>query len=312
MRPTLPAAACALSLVAASAAASAIEPAAQAAPPAKPAPYALPFMLRPLTAGNVVRLDTVFAFAEPRTTVPVLALGSYKVLPELAAIVRLGVIHNAPTPQTPAEQAGTSFINPAIGALYAIPIGDAVKASLFLATTIPVGTGGGDEPHLPTRKANLAGIFARASMDNALFQVNYLTPIAGAGIGYIANGLTLQAEATLLQLIRVRGAAQDKDAARTNLTAGLHFGFFMVPQLSLGMELRYQLWLSNPTIEADPDDSKLDNWVLGLGPRGHFKLGEKVWVRPAVSFSMGLDRPTGFSGTGQEYKLLQVDVPVAF
>lgn len=306
--------------------AAAEEPAAAAAPapaeaqapaqPAKPppAPYSLPWMLRPVTAGNVVRLDTTLAFAKSTTTVPVMVLGSYKVLPNLAAIVRLGVIHNEPKEGT----AATSFINPAIGALYSIPIGKTVKAGLFGAVTIPVGTGGGNNPDLPKRTADLAGIFARASMDNALFQINYMTPIVGAGIAYINDGMTLQAEATVLELIRVRGAEVDKDAARTNITAGLHFGWFLIPQLSFGAELRYQYWASHPTIEADiaankPNAGvKTDNWTLGFGPRAHIKLNDKMWLRPGVQLTMGLDQPTGFSAGGSEHKIVQVDIPFSF
>lgn len=285
-------------------------PAAEAPKPA-PAPYSLPWMLRTAIPGNSVRLDTVFAFSKPRFTVPVLLFGSYKILPNLAAIVRLGVIHNEA--EDPKIGSGTAFVNPAIGVLYGLPLGKSVKTSFFLGTTLPVGTGGGDTPNAAARSANLpSGIFARASMDNALFQINYLTPMVGADIAFVADGFTVQAEVTLLELIRVRGAAVDKDAARTNLTAGLHAGYFPIPQLSIGTELRYQYWIANETIEKGPDPSAIDHWTLGFGPRAHIKLGEKMWLRPGVSLTMALDLPTGFSGKGQEYKIVQVDIPFAF
>ncbi|MDI1445622.1 hypothetical protein [Polyangium sp. 6x1] len=287
-------------------------PAAPEAAPAKktPAPYSMPFMLRSVNAGNLVRLDTVLAFSKTKDTIPVLLQGSYKVLPNLAAIVRLGMIHSET--KGPEGTKATSFVNPAIGALYSIPLSESWKMGLFAATTIPVGTGGGNNPDVPKRTANLDGIYARASMDNALFQINYLTPMVGAGIGYIANGLTLQAEVTVLELIRVRGAEVDKDAARTNITAGLHFGWFVIPQLSIGTELRYQVWAANETIEKGPDPTRVDNWTLGVGPRAHIKLSDKMWLRPAVSLTMGLDLPTGFSGNGLEYKIVQIDVPFFF
>jgi hypothetical protein len=290
---------------------AAAAPAEPAKPPA-PAPYSLPWMMRGVTAGNSVRLDTVFAFAKPKTTVPVLLTGSYKVIPNLAIIARLGIIHNTPTPETSIEKTGTSFVNPLIGATYALSIGKGGKASFFAATTIPVGTGGGNDPNQATRRADLAGIPARAAMDNALFQINYMTPIVGADIAYVNSGFTVQAEVTLLELIRVRGEKQDKDATRTNLTAGAHFGYFPIPQLSFGVELRYQYWIKNDTIWNGKDPTATDNWTLGFGPRAHFKIGEKMWFRPGVSLTMSLDRPTGFSGTGSEYKLVQVDLPFAF
>lgn len=300
------------------------EPAAPAAPPVadsgaakpKPPPYSLPWMMRPVTAGNVIRLDTTFARSKPTNTTPIMLLASYKVKPNLVAIVRLGVIHNEPQTGTVAK--ATSFINPALGVLYSVPIGKSVKAGLFGAVTIPVGTGGGNDPDLPKRTADIAGIFARASMDNALFQVNYMTPIVGAGLAYISDALTLQAEATLLQLIRVRGDQVDKDSARTNTMLAAHLGWFVAPYLSFGAELHYQYWISHPTIEKDIADKKpgaserKDNWTVGFGPRAHIKLNEKMWLRPGVQLTMGLDLPTGFTQGGSEYKIVQVDIPFIF
>jgi len=264
--------------------------------------------MRPLAAANLVRLDMMYATSKVTDTLPILVLGSYKIRPNLAAIVRLGIIHNKPA----TGEAGTSLTNGALGVLYALPITTNVKSSFFVGSTIPFGQGGGKDPDAAARAANLAGIFARASMDNALFQMNYLTPMVGADIGYVGNDMTVQLEATMLELIRVRGESVDKDATRTNLMFAMHAGYFPIPQLSFGAELRYQVWLSNGTIEKKNDAKLLDNWTFGFGPRAHFKLNEKMWLRPGVSLTMGLDSPTGFSGTGSEYKLVQVDVPFFF
>lgn len=290
-------------------------PAAPEAAPAKPAPprYSMPWMLRPVAAANVVRADMVFASSTARDTQPILFLGSIKVRPNLAVIARFGFIRNTPA----GGESSTAFVNPAVGALYAIPINKNFKASLFAATTIPIGQGGGNDFNPDRRGANLpSGIFARASVDNALFQINYMTPIVGADIAYVGQDLTLQFEATALELIRVRGEKVDKDATRTNLVFGLHGGYFLHPMLSIGVELRYQYWASHPTFEAAAKKSgksdALDNWTLGFGPRAHFKLNEKMWLRPGVSLTMGLDLPTGFTGGGLEYKLVQVDVPFFF
>jgi hypothetical protein len=42
--------------------------------------------------------------------------------------------------------------------------------------------------------------------------------------------------------------------------------------------------------------------------RFHAKLGDKIWLRPGVSYSVGLDNPMA----KQTYKILQLDVPVVF
>jgi hypothetical protein len=281
---------------------------APAKPPAPPR-YSMPWLMRPVAAGNVVRADMAFAFSNARDTQPILFLGSVKVRPNLAVIARFGFIHNTPV----MGESATAFVNPALGALYAVPLGKSFKASFFAGTTIPIGQGGGNEPNAAKRAANLpGGIFGRASVDNALFQINYMTPIVGADVAYVDHDLTLQLEATVLELIRVRGEAVDKDAAKTNLVFALHGGYFLLPQLSVGVELRYQYWASNPAIEKMNNPDLIDNWTLGFGPRAHIKLNEKMWLRPGVSLTMGLDLPTGFAGTGLEYKIVQVDVPFFF
>src|ERR1700744_3208683 len=67
-------------------------------PPPKPAAYSLPFALRPAAAATALRLDTGFAFYEDPTsknsgsTVAPVLPASYKVLPYLAPLVRLGVV----------------------------------------------------------------------------------------------------------------------------------------------------------------------------------------------------------------------------
>lgn len=279
--------------------------------PAKPPPprYSMPWLMRPVAAANVVRADMVFAFSNARDTQPILFLGSVKVRPNLAVIARFGFIRNTPVN----GESTTAFVNPALGALYAVPINPNFKASFFAGTTLPIGQGGGNSPNAARRAANLpGGIFGRASVDNALFQINYMTPIVGADIAYVGHDLTLQLEATVLELIRVRGEAVDKDAAKTNLVFALHGGYFLLPQLSVGVELRYQYWASNPAIEKMNNPDLIDNWTLGFGPRGHIKLNEKMWLRPGVSLTLGLDLPTGFAGTGLEYKIVQVDVPFFF
>jgi len=143
-----------------------------------------------------------------------------------------------------------------------------------------------------------------------------MTAIAGAGFGYVSNGFTAQVEATLFQLFRVRGndlTGAAPDSARTNSTAGLHLGYFVIPQLSVGGELRYQRWLSGPHrlsmgMKLPLADANLDNVTFAVGPRGHFKLSKTMWLRPGISYSQGLDKPLSDS----KYHMVQVDIPFVF
>ena len=149
-----------------------------------------------------------------------------------------------------------------------------------------------------------------------MFAVNYFTAIAGGGVAYVNHKLTIQLEATLLQLFRVRGenAAASPDSARTNSTAGLHAGYFIVPMLSLGG--------GNPLsalavdADADHDDGNrtdipgfaMDTLTMAVGPRVHFQVGKGLWLRPGIAYARGLDTPLSTNS----YNMVQVDVPFEF
>jgi hypothetical protein len=291
-----------------------VAPAAVPTPP--PPPYSLPWQLRPVAAVNVLRSDTAVAFYDngagaKGSTVATMFLASYKVTPSLAPMVRFGFSQN----DAPAMgMDGTSFVNPIVGATYAKKV-DSIRWAAFLGATVPIGQGGGDMPDAGAAGANTAGIRARSAMDNAMFAVNYFTAIAGGGVAYVDHKLTVQLEATLLQLLRVRGenAGSATDSARTNSTVGLHAGYFIIPMLSLGGELRYQRWLSTPTqltmgTRGDIPGFAKDTMTVAIGPRAHFPVGKGMFLRPGISYARGLDKPL----TDASYNMVQVDVPFYF
>jgi hypothetical protein len=289
--------------------------AAEAPPPApadkpKPPPYSLPFQLRPVAAASVIRSDTSLglyknAAGDSGSAVASLLLVSYKVTPDFAPMVRVGVVSNSPPSPT---KSATNFLNPVLGALYGVKLSPELKLGLFLGVTVPIGSGGGNDAAAEKKAANAAGIATRAAMDNAMFAVNDFTVFPGVGLAYVAHGFTAQVEATLLQLTRVRGDAPAvPDSSRTNFTTGIHLGYFLIPMLSLGAELRHQRWLSTPTA-VKANSAARDTSTFAVGPRVHVKLSPTMWLRPGVSFGMPLDDPMKTA----KYKLFQLDVPFVF
>jgi hypothetical protein len=299
---------------------------APAAPP--PPPYSLPWQLRPAAIATVLRSDTAFASYKPAAnggfTVASMLLGSYKLTPEFAPFIRLGVVSNSPPAGTkvgpmtmlkPAESA-FSFINPAFGGTYLFKLSPDFRLAAFLGLTLPIGMGGGAKPDANVALANGAGVSARSAMDNAMFAVDYFTIFPGVDFAYVNHGVTVQLEATIFQLARVRGKGTPPgaDSSRTNFTSGLHLGYFFIPQLSAGAELRYQRWLSTPaSIKSTPtikrDTTKLrDTLSLAIGVRAHFKLSDTVWIRPGIAYARGLDDPMAAAN----YNIVQLDVPVSF
>jgi hypothetical protein len=235
-------------------------------------------------------------------------LGSYKVTPEFAPMMRVGAVSNSP-PEVMGKSVGVfTLLNPLFGGTYVFKLSD-FRLAAFLGFTLPVGGGGGNFPKASTVAARNAGIPARSAMDNAMFAVNDFTVIPGVDFAYVAHGFTAQIEATLFQLMRARGETKQADASRTNFTAGLHLGYFFIPQLSLGAELRYQRWLSTPAnVKLDTTGTLRDTLSMAVGLRVHIKLSDSVWLRPGLAYARGLDEPM----TKSSYNMLQLDVPVQF
>ena len=67
----------------------------------------------------------------------------------------------------------------------------------------------------PAQKAARTATSARSALDNAMFAVDDFTVFPGVNVAYVNGGFTAQAEATLSQLTRVRGATDDKDPSTT-------------------------------------------------------------------------------------------------
>lgn len=290
-------------------------PAPTAEPPPPP-PYSLPWQLRPAAATTSLRLDTAFAFYEDpgthnsaSTIVPILSF-SYKVIKGLAPIVRLGVVSNSPPDPAAgamAQESGFGFLNPVLGGTYVLDLSKDLRLAFFLGLTIPVGSGGGDHPDPGQKLARSMGIPARSAMDNAMFAVNDFTFFPGVDFAFVSGGFTAQAEATLFQLTRVRGSVDQPDSSRTNLTMGLHAGYFFIPMLSLGAEIRHQRWLSTPKAVAAAPATR-DTSTIAVGPRFHFQVSKGKWLRPGIAFAFPIDQPM----TKSSYKIVQLDIPFVF
>ena len=173
---------------------------------------------------------------------------------------------------------GKSFVNPVVGA-HLREEGGRPPLARVRRRAVPLGMGGGNMPDPGATRRTGAGIRARSAMDNAMFAVNYFTPLLGGGVAYVDHKLTVQLEATVLQLFRVRGAdatASSTDSARTNSTAGIHVGYFVIPQLSFGAELVTSAG-SAPTDasstwpRSDIPDASKDTMSVAIGPRGQLR-----------------------------------------
>ncbi len=281
-------------------------PPAPPAPPVKaerPAPYSLPWGLRPIIPVTVLRLDGVVATYRTNdnlgVTTTILPLIGYRFTPRFMGVVRWGLIGNS----APDGTSGVSVPNVALGGIWGLKLPANLRLAFFLGATVPIGTGGVKTADPLATAATAAGLYSRSAMDNAMFAVNDFTLFPGIDFGYVGHGLTVQIEATVLQLMRVKNEATQGDAFRTNFTTGLHVGYFLTKWLTLTTELRYQRWLSTPDAVA-ADETLRDNLSLAVGPRFHVKMG-RGFLRPGIAYNAGL---MGRLGTNS-YHMVLFDIP---
>jgi hypothetical protein len=273
-----------------------------------PPPYSQPWLLRPAAVGTALRIDETLAFHEDPasgqegTTAVTSLSASRKLGARWAGLARLSFVHN----EAAVGPSGSALSNVLLGASHVRPLSGAWRLTGFTAVALPVGTGAGDDPDPGDAAAIGAAAPARSAMDNTLLAVNYWGVMAGAGAARVTAGVTAQIEMTVLHTRRTRGP-ESQDGSRTNLTAGIHLGHFFSPRLSLGGELRMQRWLSGAApVRADADAQS--QFTFGIGPRLHFKVGAKSWVRPGLSYTRALDEPM----SGRAYDIVQVDAPISF
>jgi len=275
------------------------------------APYSLPFQLRSVAPATAVRLDTAIAlYTDPATrqsgsTDASVLSASVKVTDEIAVLARLGMVRN----EAPGGLRGFAFTNPLLGAAYALKPAPSLRLASFVGIAPPFGSPGGNRPLAGNALALAAGNRARSGMDGALFATNDVALLQGLGIALVAEGLTVQGEATLIELVRARGENAQPDAFRVNLTSGVHVGYFLVPALSFGVELRHQRWLSTPRmVDEDARHVLRDTSTAAFGLRLHLGVSDGVWMRPALALAVPLDDPLADAS----YRIVTIDVPVVF
>jgi hypothetical protein len=268
----------------------------------KPAPYSLPWHLRPAVAVSAVRSDTVIAFQDLSRTVVSFMSASWKIVPDVAVSARYGWVQDAPK----AEPSRSAFTNVGLAGLYAPKLSSAFRLALSGGVVLPVAQGGGGAPDPGDQKAIASGSYARSAMDNAMFAANDLSLFGGLALAYIADGWTVQLETTFFYLMRVKGDAVQRDATKTNTTWAAHVGYYVIPELSIGGELRYQDFLAPPkAIKSAPE--RRDTSTAAIGLRAHYKLGDHA-IHPGVSYAHPLDDPMAKAG----YRIVQIDVPFVF
>lgn len=286
---------------------------AAAPPPKMPAPPTGSFMLRPIGTVTAVRLDSLVAGYNGQPGPPGVAHsagwvtgsilnGSYKFSPSWGVTARIGFFDNQPT----TSPSGSLVTSPMIIGTYALAFDD-IRVAFGLSASIPIGSGGGNNPDPGVAFANKQANFARSAYDGPLFNPNnmYITP--SVDVGYVDHQFTVHYDLAFPVADRVRGEQQTPDASGVVLLSGLHLGYFVLPMFSLGLETRYQRFLTTFT-PCTKSDTLCDNLSIAEGARLHFRVGEHNWFRPGVSFTEGVKGALKDQG----FSIVQLDLPLSF
>ncbi len=276
------------------------------APPA--APYVAPFGLRVANATTSVRAETAYGLnSGTSSTVVQYLTASYALRPDLGVLVRGGWVDFIPQ----GADSSRAFTNVTVSGVWTARPIEAVRVAATGGFGLPVGQGGGDHPDAGEAAAIAAGALARSRLEgSSMFSPNDLVPFVSGDVAYVAGGLTVQAEATIYELLRVRGSEADPDGNKTSLTTGVHVGYQIVPLLSLGAELRDQSYLTTPAAVGSGKTSR--SWVtVGGGPRLDFHLAKDIWFRPGLAYLQPLNDPSP-TISASAYHIVQLDLPLTF
>jgi len=270
--------------------------------------YTSPSQLRGVTPRHALRLDTTLApyhREDARGLVTVAFLSAQARLASYAGLqVKWGFVNHL------VSAGGTTrdgVVNPTVAALFATPLGADLRLAGSVAVGLPLGSGGGDQRDPEMARMQSLAALARSSMDNTSFAVNDVGVPLGVSLAYVAHGLTCQLDANLIPSVRAKGSAIQPDAHKVNSTYGLFLGHLVLPQLALGLELRYQRYLSTPAaVAADPVTRQ--NLTAALGARVIIHVGGEVSLRPGISYA----RSVGGAGAQQAMQMVQLDLPLFF
>jgi len=228
-----------------------------------------PFQLRGVVPKNGVKVDTTIApyrLNEQRGYETVVLISTQARLSPISVLqLRWGFDDN----RSGAPGASrTGFVNPTIGALFAVPLKHGLRLATSVTMGLPLASGGGNGADPNNVLLQKQGLLARSAMDNTTFALNDVGFPVGVSLAYIGHGLTAQLDTTVIPSVRIKGAASQQDTSKVSSTCGLFFGYQLIAELSLGTELRYQRYLTTPAA-VEKDSSTRDNLTVAAGARLH-------------------------------------------
>lgn len=284
-------------------ASSAFAPAARAqltegTPAPQPGPYDWTFRARPAEITSFVRLDVSMSTSRVADDGPhayamtQLATVGVAVNEWLAPYVRGGWAFQHDVN----DSEGSIFGNLELGASAIARVGSELRVGGHLALFLPTGSGQGMAPGHELL-AQQEAVRTRMGTDSALFLTNHMGASLTGTVAYVHGGLVAQLELGLEGVWRVTGTEEGALAP----AGAIHVGYFVIPELSLALELTHHQWAAGRAYLGSP--RSITSVVLGA--RGHVVVGD-VSLHPGASYSHAL----GGAVEAADYHVLQLDLVI--
>src|SRR5262249_38514377 len=156
---------------------------------------------------------------------------------------------------------------------------------LTAGSTIPVGSGGGDDADPTVRD----GMLAATDWGGPMFAPNHIDLFAGGKISYASGVFGLQLRSTFNEGLRVRGAAVDVLGSNVMFVASAVRGSVNLRRLSFfGEYLETRILNTPPFVRMDP--SARVSQYIGVGLTAQAGAIHKTSLEPTLRFVRGIDR----------------------
>jgi hypothetical protein len=196
--------------------------------------------------------------------------------------------------------------NPTLGATVRVRRAGRVRVSFVLASTLPVGSGGGDAPARPSA---LRAMLNGTDWGGPMFGPNHLDVSEGIRLSATAARWTLRARSTLHPAVRVRGAATDQLGPRVIFaSSGLTASYAPASRVSVFADLAETRFLNEPVFLRGSDPGARADHYGALGVSMDLDLGGVRRLSPTLSVARAVDAPKN----RRHFRLVEIEIQIAF
>jgi hypothetical protein len=196
------------------------------------------------------------------------------------------------------DREAAMFANVEAGASAIFRLSPELRAAAHLSLYLPFGSGQGSSTSGLEQRTRQEAQRTRMGVAAPIHLTNDFGIGAYGSFGWVHDGLVAQLELGLEPVFRTAGSGDDAALA---VTGAVHFAFFPLPQLSIGVDLSHHQWAAGRPVGGSPDAIT----AIAAGLRAHFAI-DSVVLRPGLAYAHALGGPIEQA----DYHVLEIDLLV--